>query len=86
MIINTNIEYKAKLVKFKCKYPKIGAFKPNKFVTSNCSKGELIVKYEIFIVGVNIFFIKTRPEAQKKQKNKLIIFFVCLRPCFYIPA
>ena len=38
----TNIEYKPKLLKLIFKYPKIGAFIPIKFVTSNCSKGELI--------------------------------------------
>ena len=44
IIAKTNIEYKAKLVKFKWKKPKRGDSIPNKFVTSNCSKGELIFK------------------------------------------
>ena len=47
---NTKIQYKAKLVNVKFKYPKIGAFKPIKLVTSNCYKGELIIiKFERFI-------------------------------------
>ena len=40
----TKREYKAKFVKAKLKKPNIGACKLIKFITSNCSKGELMFK------------------------------------------
>jgi hypothetical protein len=52
--INTITEYSAKLVKVKVKYPNIGNCKLIIFVTSNCSKGELLKILDVKMVDIYV--------------------------------
>ena len=68
--------YKAKLVKDKVKNPKRGAFKPIKFVTSNCSNGECNIIFEINMIlkkgndiNEHISFIRYKYKIKNKWKQ-----------------
>lgn len=80
----TNREYKAKFVKAKLKKPKIGACKLIKFITSNCSKGELILKDNNWLEVLLLIFINVGVLAWSEKIKFLMLILDIIRYSIYL--